>query len=80
MEWLARSLRENPELAVFLTLVIGFVIGGLPQRGALESADRRASPRLFAGAWFGAAELRAYVDHNRLRTTLDSHDRADRES
>jgi len=27
MHWFATSLRENPELAVFLTLAIGFVIG-----------------------------------------------------
>jgi putative transport protein len=27
MDWLITSLRENPELAVFLTLAIGFVIG-----------------------------------------------------
>src|SRR5512144_2596796 len=27
LEWLVASLRENPELAVFLTLALGFVIG-----------------------------------------------------
>src|SRR5512147_2327145 len=29
MSWLVRSLRENPELAIFLTLALGFVIGRL---------------------------------------------------
>ncbi|MBP1642400.1 MAG: aspT [Acidobacteria bacterium] len=27
MDWFVRSLRENPELAIFLTLAIGFVLG-----------------------------------------------------
>ena len=27
MDWFVTSLRENPELAIFLTLAIGFVIG-----------------------------------------------------
>jgi putative transport protein len=27
MEWIVRSIRENPELAIFLTLAIGFMIG-----------------------------------------------------
>ena len=27
MNWFVSSLRENPELAIFLTLAIGFVIG-----------------------------------------------------
>jgi len=27
MDWIVRSLRENPELAIFLTLAIGFVLG-----------------------------------------------------
>src|SRR5262249_60382730 len=27
MSWFVTSLRENPELAVFLTLAIGFVVG-----------------------------------------------------
>ena len=29
MSWFVESLRENPELAIFLTLAIGFVIGRL---------------------------------------------------
>src|SRR5215831_4095830 len=29
MDWFATSLRENPELAIFLTLAIGFTIGRL---------------------------------------------------
>lgn len=29
MDWIVRSIRENPELAIFLTLAIGFVIGRL---------------------------------------------------
>ncbi len=29
MTWFATSLRENPELAIFLTLALGFVIGRL---------------------------------------------------
>jgi len=29
MDWIVRSNRENPELAIFLTLAIGFVIGRL---------------------------------------------------
>jgi putative transport protein len=29
MRWVAASLRENPELAIFLTLAIGFTIGRL---------------------------------------------------
>src|SRR5688500_8074662 len=27
MEWFVASLRENPELAIFLTLALGFLIG-----------------------------------------------------
>jgi len=27
MSWFVTSLRENPELAIFLTLAIGFVLG-----------------------------------------------------
>ena len=27
MEWFVSSLRENPELAIFMTLALGFVIG-----------------------------------------------------
>ena len=27
MSWIVTSLRENPELAIFLTLAVGFVIG-----------------------------------------------------
>lgn len=27
MDWLTTTLRENPELALFLTLALGFVIG-----------------------------------------------------
>ena len=27
MDWLITTLRENPELALFLTLALGFVIG-----------------------------------------------------
>ncbi len=27
MDWFVRSLRENPELAIFLTLAVGFVLG-----------------------------------------------------
>ena len=27
MHWFVTSIRENPELAIFLTLAIGFVIG-----------------------------------------------------
>src|SRR5262245_64414201 len=33
MEWFATSLRENPELAIFLTLAIGFVIGRVRIKG-----------------------------------------------
>jgi putative transport protein len=33
MDWFATSLRENPELAIFLTLAIGFVIGRLRFKG-----------------------------------------------
>ena len=33
MSWFVTSLRENPELAVFLTLAIGFVIGRVRIRG-----------------------------------------------
>ena len=29
MTWFLRALRENPELAIFLTLAIGFFIGRL---------------------------------------------------
>ena len=29
MDWFVTSLRENPELAIFLTLAIGFAIGRL---------------------------------------------------
>jgi len=27
MDWFVTSLRENPELAIFLTLALGFVLG-----------------------------------------------------
>jgi hypothetical protein len=45
MTWFVTSLRENPELAVFLTLALGFVIGG-PGSGASVSATwwGRSSP------------------------------------
>jgi len=41
MEWLAGSLRENPELAVFLTLAIGFVIGRSRSAGVVPSVPLR---------------------------------------
>jgi hypothetical protein len=68
MEWLAGSLREN-------LLLGGFAAAGL-------AGERRPSrePKAFSWCLAWRSELRAYVDHHRLRTTLDSHDRGDRES
>ena len=36
MHWFVTSLRENPELAIFLTLALGFALGGLAMMHAIH--------------------------------------------
>jgi len=55
MDWLARSLRENPELAVFLTLAIGFVIGRVRVKGWSLGA---VVGTLLAGVLVGQLDVR----------------------
>jgi len=55
MEWLAGSLRENPELAVFLTLAIGFVIGRVRVKGFSLGA---VVGTLLAGVLVGQLDIR----------------------
>ena len=40
MDWFVTTLRENPELAIFLTLAIGFVLGRI-RIGTLPPGERR---------------------------------------
>ena len=40
MRWFVASLRENPELAIFLTLALGFVIGRF-KIGSFRPGQRR---------------------------------------
>src|SRR5262245_55058663 len=55
MDWLVTSLRENPELAIFLTLAIGFAIGRVRIRGFSLG---NVVGTLLAGVLVGQLELR----------------------
>jgi putative transport protein len=56
MNWFATSLRENPELAVFLTLAIGFVIGRV-RIGSFRLGNVVGT--LLAGVLVGQLDVRA---------------------
>ena len=45
MKYVADSLRQNPELAVFLTLALGFLVGRLKVRDVQARQRRRDAPR-----------------------------------
>jgi putative transport protein len=55
MDWFAASLRENPELAIFLTLAIGFLIGRVRIRGFSLG---NVVGTLLAGVLVGQLDLR----------------------
>ena len=55
MDWFVTSLRENPELAIFLTLAIGFVIGRL-RIGSFSLGNVVGT--LLAGVVVGQLEVR----------------------
>ncbi len=55
MTWFATSLRDNPELAIFLTLALGFAVGRL-RLGSFKLGNVVGT--LLAGVLVGQLEVR----------------------